>query len=116
MTMLPRRNTWSFDGLVFSELNYSKPGKELPRIPPQPGDDLGRGRIYRPGEETSQFQAFRLTCGIGEMPPYHFGESLSNLIRKRPQGEATRPDLGGESALDDHCARTKGGQYDPRRI
>lgn len=78
---IAEHNSWSFDGLVLRDLNYSKPGKELPRIPPQPGDDIGRGRIYRPGEETSQFQAFRLTCGIGEMPPYHFGESLSNLIR-----------------------------------
>jgi hypothetical protein len=86
---IAERNSWSFDGLVFRDLKYSKPGKELPRVPPQQGDDPGHGRIYRPGEEKSQFEAFRLTCGIGEMPPYHFGESLSGLIRKGQ--ESKRP-------------------------
>ena len=75
------RNTWSFDGVLFRDLNYSSPGKVLPRIPPQPGDDRGRGHIYRAGEEKSQFAAFRMACGIGEMPPNHLGEPLSGLIR-----------------------------------
>jgi hypothetical protein len=75
------RNSWSFDGVEFRDLNYTKPGKELPQVPPKPGDDPGRGRIYRAGEVYSKFEAFRLTCGIGSMPPNYLGKSLSKLIR-----------------------------------
>ncbi len=75
------RNTWSFDGLFCRDLNYTAPGKTLPRVPPQRGDDPGRGRLYRPGQENSQFHSFRLVCGLGEMPPCHLGERLSGLIR-----------------------------------
>ncbi len=114
------RNTWSFDGVLFRDLNYTSPGKVLPRIPPQPGDDIGRGRIYRAGEETNQFEAFRLTCGIGDIPPNHFGEPLSALMRhgiktKREVRIVVEGDLWKISVPERQGDSTIVVEYDPRK-
>ena len=114
------RNTWSFDGVLYRDLNYTSPGKVLPRIPPEPGDDRGRGRIYRAGEETNQFEAFRLACGIGDMPPNHFGEPLSALMRngiKTSRGVrvAVEGDLWKISVPERQGDSTIVVEYDPRK-
>ncbi len=63
------QNIWSFDGVFFRDLNYTSPGKVLPRIPPEAGDDRGRGAFIEPVRRRASSRPIEWPAGSARCPP-----------------------------------------------
>lgn len=111
---IAQRQSWSYNGRELRDVAFVKPGKKLPSNPPKLDEDQGHGRIFREGDQKSEFPAFQVPTGIGEMPPNFRGGKLSAMIReglklgpKRPVAvveaegvwKVTTPEPDGDSTI-----------------